>query len=1042
MNGPSLPPPEGSHRSVSVINRIVASSLRQRFLVVLATCLVIGTGTWSLNRLPVEAYPDLSPPQVEIIAQWPGHAAEEVERLITVPIEIEMNGIPKMTILRSISLYGLSDVRLSFRDGTDNYFARQRVFERIPDLSLPAGVTPSVAPLFSPSGLIYRYVLESPDRSPQELKTIEDWVIERQYKSVQGVADDSGLGGETMQYQVLLDPAKIAGAGLSVPQIVAALAANNSNAGGGFYSQGGQFYYVRGLGRLQTPEDIGNVVLVVHNGTPVFVKDIGRVVIGHAPRLGQFGYQAQEDAVEGVILMRTGEKTQEVLKRVEAKTDYLNGKVLPKDVKIHPFYDRTDLISLTTETVERNLLRGMVLVVIVLVFFLYDVRAGLIVAAAIPLALLFAFICLDLRDVSANLLSLGAVDFGILVDGAVVMVENIFRQIALRQGQRYYLPEVIASAAAEVDRPIFYAVAVIVAGFLPIYVLSGPSGKLFTPMADTMIFALVGSLIVTLTLLPVLCAWAFRKGARERHNPGFEAVKAAYTKGLDVCLAHPWATSVVSVFILGSSLLLIPRIGAEFMPHLDEGALWIRATMPYTISFEESRKIAPQVRTILRSFPEVTVVASEHGRPDDGTDPTGFFNVEFFVGLKPYREWKGRYRSKAELIEAINQRLEKFPGIIFNYTQPAEDAVDEAETGLKSSLAVKVFGFDLETLESKGKAIKRVLEGVRGIKEITLVQELGQPSLAVNIDRGKIARYGLNVADINGLIEAAVGGSAATQVVQGEKQFDLVVRLDEQYRNNPEEIGNILVATPDGSQIPLKEFADLQVANGASFIYREDNSRYIGVQFSVEGRDLAGAVDDARRQVRQKVPLPEGYRTDWGGEYKEYTASRRQLNLVLPLTLFVIFLLLFALYRNFKFPLITILGVLLSAPVGGILALWLTGTPFSVSSGIGFLALFGVSVQTAVVYISYVNELRGEGTDFREAIRQGAILRLRPIMMTALVAALGLLPAAIATGVGTDSQRPFALVIVSGLFTRLLISVFLMPALYAIVARPTDRLEV
>jgi cobalt-zinc-cadmium resistance protein CzcA len=1042
VNASEFPLPEGTHRSASAINRIVASSLRQRFLVVLATLLLILTGSWSLNRLPVEAYPDLSPPMVEIITQWPGRAAEEIERLITVPIEVEMNGIPKMTTIRSISLYGLSDVRLTFSDGTDNYFARQLVFEHIAGLSLPSGVAPSVAPLFSPSGLIYRYVLQSPDRTPLELKTIEDWIVERQYKSVQGVADDAGLGGETMQYQVLLDPAKIAGAGLSVPQIVTALAANNGNAGGGFYSEGGQFYYVRGLGRLHTPEDIGNVVLAVSNGIPLLVKNLGRVEIGHAPRLGQFGYQDQDDAVEGVILMRTGEKTQEVLKRVEAKTQDLNRNILPKDVKIHTFYDRTDLISLTTETVERNLLRGMVLVVVVLVFFLYDARAGLIVAATIPLALLFAFICLDLRNVSANLLSIGAVDFGILVDGAVVMVENIFRRVAARHGQPFKLMEVIADAAAEVDRPIFYAIAVIVAAFLPIYVLQGPSGKLFTPMADTMIFALVGSLVVTLALLPVLCSWAFRKGVRERRNPGFEAIKSVYTKGLDLCLAHPWATTLASVLVLGGSLLLVPEIGDEFMPHLDEGALWIRATMPYTISFEESSKIAPQVRRLLRSFPEVTVVASEHGRPDDGTDPTGFFNVEFFVGLKPYREWSGAYRTKAKLIEAINDKLQAFPGIIFNYTQPAEDAVDEAETGLKSALAVKVFGTDLETLEAKGQAIKRVLEGVRGIKEITLVRELGQPSLTVDIDRAKIARYGLNVADINGLIESAVGGAAATQVVQGEKQFDLVVRLEPQFRDNPEAIRNLLVATADGSQIPLKELADIRVQNGASFIYREDNSRYIGVQFSVTGRDLAGAVDDARGQVQAQVPLAEGYRLDWGGEYKNYTAARQQLNVVLPLTLFVIFLLLFALYRNFKFPLITVLGVLLSAPVGGILALWLTHTPFSVSSGIGFLALFGVSVQTAVVYISYVNELRGGGMEFHQAIRDAAILRLRPIMMTALVAALGLLPAAIATGVGTDSQRPFALVIVSGLFTRLLISVFLMPVLYVIVARPADRLEV
>jgi heavy metal efflux system protein len=1038
-----VPTPAGAEpRSGSFMNRVVASSLRQGFLVILMTLVLIGAGSRSLDRLPVDAYPDLSPPLVEIITQWPGHAAEEVERLITVPVELQMNGLPQMTTIRSISLYGLSDVIMTFQNGTDKYFARQQAFNRIGDADLPDGVTPSMSPLSSPSGLIYRYVLQSADRSPMELKTFEDWVIEPAYRSVPGVADDSGFGGGTMQYQVLLDPARIASVGLSVTQVQTALAANNSNGGGGFYTQGGQFFYVRGLGRLSTLEDIGNVVLAVHDGTPVLVKDIGRVVIGIAPRLGEFGFQSQDDAVEGVVLLRTGEKTQDVLKRVEAKTRQLNDEILPKDVKVLPFYDRSDLVELTTQTVEHNLLRGMLLVVVVLIFFLYNVRTGLIVAATIPLALLFAFVCLDLQNASANLLSIGAVDFGILVDAAVVMVENIYRHVAARRDATVSIVQTITQAAAEVDRPLFYSVAVIVASFLPIYVLAGPSGTLFKPMADTMVFALIGSLIVTLTLLPVLCAWLMRKGVLERRNAAFEAIKSVYTKGLDFCLAHVWGTVIASVAVLAASLLLIPSIGAEFMPHLDEGALWVRATMPYTISFDESARIAPKVRDVLRSFPEVTTVASELGRPDDGTDPTGFFNVEFFVGLKPYSQWTGAYRNKAGLTQAINEKLAAFPGINFNYTQPAEDAVDEAETGLKSALAVKVFGSNLEVLEQKGRAIKQILEQVRGIREVTLVQELGQPSLTININRAKIARYGLNVADINALIQTAIGGDVATQVVQEEKQFDLIVRLEEQYRSNPEAIGNILVATAAGQQIPLKEFAEIKVASGASFIYREDNSRYIGVQFSVEGRDLAGAVDDAIHQVNAKVALPRGYRLDWGGEYTEYTASRHQLSIIVPLTTFLIFLLLFALYSNVKFPLITVLGVVLSAPVGGFVALWLTGTPFSVSSGIGFLALFGVSVQTAIVYISYVNELRRDGVPLAEAIREGAILRLRPIMMTALVAALGLLPVALATGVGTDSQRPFALVIVSGLFTRLLISVFLMPVLYALVARPEDRLEV
>lgn len=1036
--------PEHERTATSIINRIVAGSLRQRFLIVFFALLLVAGGIYSFRRLPVDAYPDLSPPQVEIITQWEGHAAEEVERLITVPMEVEMNGIPNQTVIRSISLYGLSDVRLTFKPGTDNYFARQQAFERLGDVSLPAGVTPSVAPLFSPSGLIYRYVLDSRERSPMELKILEEWVVERQYKSVPGVAEDSGLGGPTMQYQVLLDPARVAAVGLSVPLVVNSLSASNGNAGGGFYSQGGQFYYVRGLGRLQTPEDIANVVVAVHNGTPVLIKDIGQVVIGAAPRLGQFGFNKKDEAVEGVILMRKGEQAQIVLNRIEEKTRELNASVLPPDVKIRPFYDRRDLIALTTRTVEDNLLRGMLLVIVILIFFLYDIRSGLIVAVTIPLSLLFAFICLDLKHVPANLLSIGAIDFGILVDGAVVMVENIFRRLALNVESEHPMsvPQAIVAAAAEVDRPIFYAVAVIVAGFLPIYALTGPSGELFAPMADTTIFALIGALLIALTLLPVLAAWALRRGVRERRNVIFDKIRDVYAIGLDFSLARPWTITIVSVLIFAASLLLVPSIGAEFMPHLDEGSLWVRATMPSTISFEAASALSPRIRSVLLSFPQVTVVTNELGRPDDGTDPTGFFNNEFFVGMKPYDQWTGPIKTKEQLIEAIAEKLKVFPGITFNYTQPAEDAVDEAETGLKSSLAVKIFGPDLAVLENRANAIKAVLQKVRGIDEISVVRELGQPSLTVTPDREKIARYGLNVADINTLIEAAVGGTAATQVVQGERTFDLVVRLLPQFRQTPEQIANILVATPGGQQIPLKELADIREASGASFIYRENNTRYIGVQYSIKKRDLASAVQDAEQQVAKAVPMPPGYRLVWGGEYENYTASRKQLQIILPLTLGLIFLLLFMLYSNMKFPMITVVAVILSSPVGGLLALKLSGTPFSVSSGIGFIALFGVSVQTAVIYISYANELRRDGLGIAEATREAAILRLRPIMMTALVAALGLLPAALSHGIGSDTQRPFAQVIVGGLFSRLLISVFLMPALYALVARPHDKLEV
>jgi cobalt-zinc-cadmium resistance protein CzcA len=895
----------------STINKIVRAALSQPLLIGIMAVTLLGAGIFSFLRLPVDAYPDLSPPQVEIISQWPGHAAEEVERLITVPTETGVNGTPKLKVMRSVSLYGLSDVVLTFEDKTDNYFARQQVFERLPDVTLPEGVAPGVTPLSSPSGLVYRYVIQSPDRSTMELKNIQDWVLEKQYKAVPGVADMSSLGGETMQYQVLLDPNPHAGAGLTVAQVGEALGANNANAGGGFYSEGGQFYYVRGIGRLVTTDDIGNVVVAVKNGTPILVKDIGQVVIGAAPRLGQFGFNDQNDAVEGVVVMTTGEQAQTVLKAVQAKTKELNTSVLPKDVKVVPFYDRSELIALTTRTVEANLLRGIILVVVILIFFLYDIRSGLIVATAIPLSLMFAFICLDLRHIPANLLSIGAIDFGILVDGAVIMVENIHRQLARRHGTKYDIKRVIRAAAAEVDRPIVYSTAVIITGFLPIYVLSGPSGRLFKPMADTTIFALIGALIVTLTLVPVLCAVVLRGGVKERRNAAFEWILERYRKGLDWSLANSkavlWGAAGVGVI----SALLLSRIGGEFMPKLDEGALWVRATMPYTISFEESSKIVPQVRAILKSFPEVTTVSSEHGRPDDGTDPTGFFNSEFFVGLKPYDQWNGKYKNKKELIAAVDKKLSVFPGITFNYTQPAEDAVDEAETGLKSSLDVKVFGTDLTVLEERGNEIKKVIEKVPGIENVTVVQELGQPALTVTVDRAKIARYGLNVADVNGLIEAAVGGSAATQVVQGERLFDLVVRLQPQFRETPEQIGNILLATPDGGQIPLREVADIQITNGASFIYRQDNSRYIGVQYSVEGRDLASAVKAGQAAVEKSVKMPPGYTVVWGGEFEEYTASVRQLEIVLPITIAAILILLFALYGNFKFPVIAVAGVLL-----------------------------------------------------------------------------------------------------------------------------------
>jgi heavy metal efflux system protein len=1032
-----------------MIHRIVQFALQQRFLVLMVTVLIVAAGAVSFQRMPVDAYPDLSPPMVELTTQWPGHAAEEVERLATLPLELAMNGTPHLQVMRSISLYGLSDVRLTFDETVDPYFARTLVFQRLSDATLPTGVTPSMAPLFSPSGLVYRYVLESPDRSPQELKTYEDWIIERAYRSVPGVADDSGLGGPTMQYQVLLDPARLYNYHLTVVQVLNALTANNANTGGGFYSQGGQFYYVRGLGLLKNTDDIGEVVVGSNNGIPVRTKDVAQVVIGNAPRLGIFGFQTRnsknDDAVEGVILMRRGEQPQTVLREVQKKTEELNRSVLPPDVKIRPFYDRSDLVRVTTDTVEGNLLRGMVLVLVVLIFFLVSIRAAVITALTVPLALLFAFIFLHATGEAANLLSIGAIDFGIIIDGTIVMVENIYRELSLRHGQSYKLNEVILTAARDVDRPIFYSVAVIIAGYLPIYALTGPAGKLFHPMADTMAFALIGALVLTLTVVPVLVSYWFTKGVQEKRNRVFDWVRDIYATWLDWCLNHPKTTLAAGVLIFAASLLLVPVIGGEFLPHLDEGALWVRATMPYTISFEDSSKFAPKIRDLLAQYPQVTVVGSELGRNDDGTDPTGFFNCEFYVGLKPYNDvaWKnGNIHSKQQLTEDIEKKLQAYPGVIFNYTQPAEDAVDEALTGLKSALAVKIFGPDLDVLEKKAVEIKNVLGKTPGFSELTVVRELGQPSLIVDADRQKIARYGINVSDVEAVVQAAVGGQTATQVIQGEKLFDLVVRMEPQYRSNAHDIGALLVPAPGGQQIPLSELSTIREGSGASFIYRENNSRYIGIQFSAEGRDLEGIVKAGQNAVRKQVTLPENYTLDWGGEYTSLLEAKAQLYIIGPLAILLIFLILFALYGNFKFPITVALGAVITQPVGALVALKLTHTPFSVSSILGLLALLGVSVQTGVILVSYINKLRLEGRTVREATRGAALLRLRPIMMTALVACLGLLPAAMSTGVGSDTQKPFAIVVVAGLLSRLLLGFFVNPVLYEMVAREGDVLKV
>ncbi|MGH9488553.1 MAG: efflux RND transporter permease subunit [Terriglobales bacterium] len=1027
-----------------MINRIVQAALHNRFLVLLLMVLLIIGGVVSFRNMPIEAYPNLSPPMVEIITQWPGHSPLEIERLITLPLELAMNGIPNLTYMRSISLYGLSDITLTFTDSTDPYFNRELVFQRFAQATLPNGVTPSMSPMSPPSGIIYRYVLQSPDRSAQDLHTIETWTLERAYKSIPGVADDSGFGGTTMQYQVLLDPVRLANYHVTVPEVMAALANNNENTGGGFYSQGGQFYYVRANGLVTDRQDIGDVVVASNQGAPVYVHDVAQVVIGHAPRLGEFGFDKSNDAVEGVIMMRRGAHAQDVLKAVEAKTAELN-RELPPDVKIDPYYDRTGLVNLTIDTVEGNLLHGIILVLIILILLLVSVRAAVIIALTIPLALLFAFIFLHAWGISANLLSIGAIDFGIIIDGTVIMMENIYREMEDRHGQQYKLTELIITAAKDVDRPIFFSVAVMIAAYLPIYALTGESGRLFRPMADTMAMALVGSLIITLTLVPVLSSYWFKRGIKLTVNKPLEWIKRGYRKQVQWSMRHPAPVLVGVVILFGLSLSLVPHIGGEFMPHMDEGALWVRATMPYSISFEEASRISPQIRHVLMSYPQVTDVGSELGRPDDGTDSTGFFNDEFYVGLKPYNDpsWqKSSAHTKQEFIDSLEKRFAAFPGIIFNYTQPAEDAVDEALTGLKSALAVKVFGPNLEELQTLAVQVRKTLSTVPGFTDLTVVKELGQPSIVVNINRAAIARYGINVSDVEDVVEAGVGGVAVTQVVHGEELFDLVVRMEPQYRSSPQAIGSLLVGAPGGQQIPLRELASITEQDSPSFIYRENNERYVGVQYSIQGRDLEHAVDAGKAALAQTVHLPQGYRMVWGGEYSEFVAARQQIAVVGPLVILLIFLILFILYGNFKFPVVIAIGVLLSLPEGALFALWATGTPFSVSSALGLLAVTGVAAEETVILVSYINKLRLQGQEITSASIDAAVLRLRPIMITALVACLGLLPAALSHGIGSDTQRPFALVIVTGMLSTLILGLCINPILYKLAARKGDVLQV
>ena len=1035
------------------MQRLIDFALNNRFMVLALAVLFLVWGAIAFHSLPVEAYPDVANNYVQVITQWPGRAAEEVEQQVTIPIEIQMNGLPHLAHLRSDSLFGLSSVMLIFDDSSSDDWNRSKVLERLSQVTLPNGLQPQMGTDWSPVGQIYWYTLRStnPKYDLMELKSIEDWTLEKQFKSVPNVVDVSSFGGITREYQVRVDPNALVSHGLSISQVEQQLANNNANAGGSFVESGLQQINVRVVGLFSNVEDIEQTVLTAKNGTALRVKDIATVRQGPRIRLGQIGkgiHRADgtivdnDDVVEGIVLLRKGANADETLVAIHEKVNQLNDQILPPGVKIVPFLDRSNLVHLTTHTVLENLTEGVLLVSIILFFFLGNSRGAFIVALTIPFSLLFASICLDLNEIPANLLSLGALDFGMVVDGAVVIIENIVRHFSLSSSSQKSPLEIIRDAVMEVLRPVFYARAIIITAYLPIFTLQSVEGRLFKPMAWTVSFALLGALIFAIVIAPVLALLVFRHGVKEWPNPVMIFLRDKYRIAVRWAIDHRVFSVTVgaAAFALAVFLMLSGVIGSEFLPHLDEGAIWVRGTLAPSTGPTEGVRVANQARDILASFPEVTLVTSQVGRPDDGTDTTGFFNTEYFVDLKPKEKWRPVFhKDKDELISAMDTELSKMPGILWNFSQPIADNMEEAVSGVKGELAIKLYGDDLQILEEKGDEVVNIMRGVAGVEDLGLFRVLGQPNLNISVDRQQAARHGINVADVQDAVETAVGGKAVSQVLQGEQRYDLVVRYQPNYRNTKEAIENIRLLAPSGERVSLAQLATVNVRDGASEIYREENSRYVAIKYSVRGRDLGSAVEEAMKLVKARVKLPVGYHIDWAGEYESQKRSQKRLMIVVPITLLVIFIILYTMFNSTKWAGLILANVAV-APLGGLLALLLTGTHLSVSSGIGFLALFGVSVETGVIMLEYINQLRAHGHSIEDSAIEGAVLRLRPIMMTMLVATLGLLPAATSRAIGSDSQRPFAIVIVGGLITALIMGIFLLPAMYVWIARESDNL--
>ncbi len=1028
------------------IKNILSFALKNRFFIFFVTALVAIAGYISFKTISIDAFPDVTNTSVTIISQWPGRSAEEVEKFVTRPLEIAMNPTEKKTNIRSSSLFGLSVVKVTFEDDIDYAFARLQINNHIGDADLPDGVSPSIEPPYGPTGEIYRFTLTSNRKSVRELKTLEDWVVEREIRSVPGVADVNSFGGEVKTYQITINPEKALQYGVTPLQLYEAVSKSNVNVGGDVIEQSGQAYVVRGIALLNNIGEIKNIVINNIKGTPIYVKTIAEVTESSLPRLGQVGRDIDPDVVEGIVVMRKGENPSTVIKNLKTKVNELNNKILPDDVKLKTFYDREDLVDFATHTVLHNMFEGIIFVTIIVFLFMADWRTTLIVSLVIPLALLFAFVCLKMKGMSANLLSMGAIDFGIIIDAAVVMVEGIFvvldhraKEVGMDSFNRLSKLGMIKKACLVNGKGIFFAKLIIITGLLPIFSFEKVEGKMFSPLAWTLGFALLGALILTFTFVPAMASVLLNKNVKEKHNVFIEFVTKVAIYIYEFCFKFRRIVLPFAIITLLISLACFELLGTEFLPELNEGAIYVRATGPLSTSLRESVKLANEMRKIFLSFDEVKQVLSQTGRPNDGTDATGFYNIEFHVDIYPQGDWKKK-ETKEELIERMQEKLKIFPGIDLNFSQPISDNVEEAVSGVKGSIVVKLFGDDYKFIEHKEDTIFNILKGVNGIEDLGVLRDLGQPELQIKLDQSKMAQYGVSAADANAVIEMAIGGKAATQIYEGERKFDLRIRYPEDFRNNESSIGDLRVPTLSGNKVPLREISKIKKITGISMIYRDKHMRYGAIKFSIRGRDMGSTIKEAQDKINAKVKLPKDYFLEWAGDFENQQRATVRLSQVVPISLLLIFFILFILFGNFRDSLLVLNNVPF-AIAGGIMALLITGVNFNISAGIGFIALFGICVQNGVILItkfkSNITELKHhrKWTSFAISLKAGVVDRLRPLVMTAMMAAIGLLPAAISNGIGSEASKPLAIVVIGGLITNTTFNLFIFPIIFFLTYR-------